>query len=218
MPILERPLISLVLAVYLSKLKPQQMTKPSSRDDGESKEYPNGDVVFRIEKINLESRQGTTPNFCWALATNGQKKCSNGRRCIYKYCLGVYKCAHCEFVQRPRQQQEQKHKFAAPKGCCVSCEGQEDLILVECRCEITLTEYEKYWIIHHKGSHNHPRPSPAKAPASQQQAFERMVKNNPGAGARRQLRLGAHTRMSVMDIHASFADQDRVTEQKKQVF
>jgi hypothetical protein len=54
--------------------------KTSSWDDGESKEFPNGDSVFRIEKINLESRQGTTPILGWALATNGQKKCSDGRR------------------------------------------------------------------------------------------------------------------------------------------
>jgi hypothetical protein len=201
-------------------LKTELLTnaKISTHDDEHAKEYPDGDAVWRIEKVHIYSRQDTTPIFGWALATNGQKKHGDGLKCIYKYCLGVYKCAHCEFVERPRQQQCEKHKCAPPlppKGKCPSCEGQEDLILVECRCEIILTEHDNHWILQHKGSHKHPCPPPVKAPALQQKAFETMVKNNPGAGAR-QLRLGAHTRMSVMDIHASFSNQDRVsTAQKK---
>jgi hypothetical protein len=39
--------------------------------DGDLKEYPNGDACLKIEKINLDSRQGTSPIFGWALATNG---------------------------------------------------------------------------------------------------------------------------------------------------
>jgi hypothetical protein len=82
--------------------------KISSDIDKHAQEYPDGDAVWRIEKVTIDSRQGTTPIFGWALATNGQKKDGDGMKCIYKYCLGVYKCAHCEFVERPRQQQREK--------------------------------------------------------------------------------------------------------------
>jgi hypothetical protein len=68
---------------------------------GFEEEFPDGNIVFRVPKT--DDQCGHCPNVVgWAFCTSNTKTLQGGWRKLYKYCVGVHKCPHCNFVERPR--------------------------------------------------------------------------------------------------------------------
>ena len=117
-------------------------------------QYPDGDIEFSIQKSVFEHLRSKPPSFGWKFMTFNTAKLKGGYKTIYKVCLGVYKCPHCDFKQPPLQPIK-KSKNVLPKRPKTKCPKHGELEYISCDSRCQITEFLTYWKVKHLGFHNH---------------------------------------------------------------
>jgi len=122
----------------------------------------------------------------------------------------VYKCPHCDFVERPRVPRKSHKKNDPPRPAqkkCITHKVTPELI--SCECIIKTQEVSTGWIVSCQGIHQHPRPPPITLNQDAYNEFAKWVKVGPGIKPKN-LTVGNHTREGVgAAIHPALYNLDR---------
>jgi len=122
----------------------------------------------------------------------------------------VYKCPHCDFVERPRVPRKSHKKNDPPRPAqkkCITHKVTPELI--SCECIIKTQEVSTGWIVSCQGIHQHPKPPPITLNQDAYNEFAKWVKVGPGIKPKN-LTVGNHTREGVgAAIHPALYNLDR---------
>ena len=193
---------------------PNREDTVSTIESSSVNEYPDGTAEFVVEKKhNLHLTIG------WALATYGtniSKK--KGTKTHYKYCLGVYKCPHCSYIERPKANRWKKSRGSEPKPPCTFCKLHSSCRLdwISCKCLLKIVESNERWVITHIGNHNHPKPHPVKPTSHAINDLSSIVNIAPTTTPKG-LKIGAATYPPVSMIHPAFHNKDRVAYHRRKI-
>ena len=200
--------------------KKQQQTKKINKyqtldDPAENLEnlFPDGTTSFLLSKDGDDS----IPVFGWKFMTHNKKKLKYGS-CVYKICLGVFKCPKCEFV-RPPIQPKSKNKHAIPPAPKEKCplHMEDDLVHISCSCSMTIIDIGDNWQVNHLGKHNHQRPPwTGKLDKTSQKKLEAFIMSNTDVTPS-QLRMGNVMRNPASEIHSSLGNMDKLKHERNKV-
>ena len=147
--------------------------------------------------------------------THNKKKLKTGS-CVYKCCLGVFECIHCNFV-RPPTQPKSKKKNAIPPGTKDKCPRhmEDELVHKKCTCTINILDIGDNWKITHQGEHNHSRPPwTGKLDKNSQTELDAFVLNNSEVPPC-QLKMGNTWHKAAAEIHSSLSNLDKLKHERK---
>jgi len=173
-------------------------------------EYISGPGVVFVAKLR-GGNAGKSPVIGWATNKYGRNMSRQTKfLTTYKKCLGVYKCPHCDFVERPRVPRKSHKKNDPPRPAqkkCITHKVTPELI--SCECIIKTQEVSTGWIVSCQGIHQHPRPPPITLNQDAYNEFAKWVKVGPGIKPKN-LTVGNHTREGVgAAIHPALYNLDR---------
>ena len=141
-------------------------TCPPQHVDERLLEYPNGDVVISAKRDEGDKR---VPIIGWAMRTySTYRNKTNGRRKIYKHCLGVFSCiqSDCTYVARPmavkKASDAHNENVLRPKDASCPTHRCSKIVWNRCSCRIILSEGDASWTLRHFGTHDHAKPSPVR--------------------------------------------------------
>ena len=175
--------------------------------------HDNADSV-RFPQGNLPPYVVDDPKFrlSWTMMTYGCRT-NKKNKVEYQCCMGIYKCPRegCNFVQSavaPRKGRVNGAKPTNAKGTGVCSEHNLQLTHVPCSATCTVFRCSSSVTIHHKGKHEHARPS-EKVSKESLARLENMVKINNNAKPI-QILQGTPTREAAAEIHPGLNNLDRL--------
>lgn len=148
--------------------------------------WVDGDLTQEISLVDMHKGK---PHMGWAFMQHGTRQYEkDGFRYMrkYFYCLGTFKCSHCNFAVRPRKPNPMRVGTMppSPKERCPS-HVTSTLQWMPCRsnpllpCTVTLDVFVDKLILTHNGTHNHPKP-PVQKPAPRSLDFlQQSILANP---------------------------------------
>lgn len=80
---------------------------------------------------------------------------------VEKFCLGVYRCPYCDFVERPRSPVVAKNRYSVPRPPVQKCHFHKcELVWSRCLASMVSLYYHSRMrvVLHHRGTHNHAKP------------------------------------------------------------
>ena len=186
--------------------------------------WPDGDFSDMVIPAENFSGKSKIPYFGWTYCQNAQKTTASGAIRRWLYCLGVFKCAFCDFVAKPLLPPSKKKKLGAapqpPKHTC-PVHPNKDLLWLKCNggnaCRAIITYGgESRGTLSHMGHHNHPKPPIVKPSPNSLKQLEKMVLENPEIGPAK-LHMGSFSRKSPSEIDDAFFNKDRVKYHRNRV-
>ena len=176
--------------------------------------WVDGDLTQEISSADMHKGK---PHLGWAFMQHATKHYTKeGVRYTrkYFYCLGAFKCNHCEFTVRPQKPNPRRVGMtpSSPKERC-PLHATSALQWMPCRgnpfspCSLLLDVFSNKLILTHNGTHNHPKP-PVKKPAPRSLDFlQKTVLANPKLEPV-QLHIGVQGRSPLPQLDPAFNNVD----------
>ncbi|KAF9117818.1 hypothetical protein BGW39_001762 [Mortierella sp. 14UC] len=136
-----------------------------------------------------------------------------------KICFGVYKCPKCEFSERPRFPETGKNRNSIPRPPVGKCTKHlDDLEWKRCSASAVIVRYHGRMKteIHHKGTHNHPKPPSMRVDILAWRELETRVNAAPNDTAGK-IMIGSRTQKPSRKIHVALANVDRLAKDVKTI-
>ena len=174
----------------------------------------DGDLTQEITSADMHKGK---PHMGWVFMQHGtrhDKKEGVRYTRRYFYCLGVFKCSHCNFAVRPMKPNPRRVGMIppSPKERC-PLHVTSTLQWMPCRgnphspCTLVLDEFADKLFLTHSGTHNHLKP-PVKKPAPKSLEFlKKTVLENPKLEPV-QLHTGVQGRSPLPELDPAFNNVD----------
>ncbi|KAG0272442.1 hypothetical protein BGZ95_011813 [Linnemannia exigua] len=130
-----------------------------------------------------------------------------------KICFGVYKCPKCEFSQRPRLPKTGKNRNSIPRPPVGKCRTHlGNLEWKRCSASAVIVCYygRMKTEIHHRGTHNHPKPPQMRVDILAWRELTARVNATPYDTAGK-TKISSNTQKSPRKIHVALANIDRLS-------